>query len=101
MKCALIGLGMVSKTYGDAIANCETVDLTLVYARSPDAREAFLSDWPQLNARAASGVDEIAASDPATDLVELAARWGFPDVERFSRRYRSEYGEAPGSALLR
>ncbi|WP_370311906.1 Gfo/Idh/MocA family protein [Sagittula sp.] len=63
MKCALIGLGMVSKTYGDAIANCETVDLTLVYARSPDAREAFLSDWPQLNARAASGVDEIAASD--------------------------------------
>lgn len=63
MKCALIGLGMVSKTYGDAIANCETVDLSLVYARSPDAREAFLSDWPQLNARAASGVDEIAASD--------------------------------------
>lgn len=63
MKCALIGLGMVSKTYGDAIAKCETVDLSLVYARSPDAREAFLSDWPQLNARAASGVDEIAASD--------------------------------------
>jgi UDP-N-acetyl-2-amino-2-deoxyglucuronate dehydrogenase len=63
VKCALIGLGMVSKTYGDAIANCETVDLSLVYARSPDAREAFLSDWPQLNARAASGVDEIAASD--------------------------------------
>lgn len=63
MKCALIGLGMVSKTYGDAIAHCETVDLSLVYARSPDAREAFLSDWPQLNARAASGVDEIAASD--------------------------------------
>lgn len=63
MKCALIGLGMVSKTYGDAIANCETVDLSLVYARSPDARESFLSDWPQLNARAASGVDEIAAAD--------------------------------------
>mgnify|MGYP000465848082 CR=1 FL=1 len=63
MKCALIGLGMVSKTYGDAIAKCETVDLSLVYARSPDAREAFLSDWPQLNARAASNVDEIAASD--------------------------------------
>ncbi|MGR3367000.1 MAG: Gfo/Idh/MocA family protein [Sagittula sp.] len=63
MKCALIGLGMVSQTYGDAIAKCETVDLSLVYARSPDAREAFLSDWPQLNARAASNVDEIAASD--------------------------------------
>lgn len=63
MKCTLIGLGMVSKTYGDAIAKCETVDLSLVYARSPDAREAFLSDWPQLNARAASNVDEIAASD--------------------------------------
>ena len=63
MKCALIGLGMVSKTYGDAIAKCKTVDLSLVYARSFDARKAFLSDWPQLNARAASGVDEIAASD--------------------------------------
>ncbi|NUU07967.1 AraC family transcriptional regulator [Leifsonia sp. C5G2] len=51
--------------------------------------------------RLSAAHDEIAASDPATDLVELAARWGFPDVERFSRRYRSEYGEAPGSALLR
>lgn len=54
---------MVSKTYGDAIANCDTVDLSLVYARNPDSRSKFLADWPQLDARAAASVEEIAASD--------------------------------------
>lgn len=63
MKCALIGLGMVSKTYGDAIRNSDAVDLSLVYARSGDARQAFLDAWPDLGARAAASVDEIAASD--------------------------------------
>ncbi|RDV43630.1 hypothetical protein DOE76_16990 [Leifsonia sp. ku-ls] len=40
-------------------------------------------------------------SGPGTDLAELAARWGFPDVERFSRRYHDAYGEAPGPTLGR
>ncbi|MEN0085029.1 MAG: helix-turn-helix transcriptional regulator [Leifsonia sp.] len=51
--------------------------------------------------RLSAAHDEIAASGPATDLVELAARWGFADVDRFSRRYRDAYGETPESALLR
>ena len=63
MKCALIGLGMVSKTYGDALRNSDSVSLALVHARSPESRTAFLNDWPDLGAQAAESVEEIAASD--------------------------------------
>lgn len=63
MKCALIGLGMVSKTYGDALRNSDGVSLTLVHARSPESRAAFLNDWPDLGAEAAVSVEEIASSD--------------------------------------
>lgn len=63
MKCALIGLGMVSKTYGDALRNSDSVSLALVHARSPESRAAFLNDWPDLGAQAAESVEEIAASD--------------------------------------
>ncbi|WP_374009056.1 helix-turn-helix domain-containing protein [Leifsonia sp. LS-T14] len=46
--------------------------------------------------RLAAAHTDLAVSDPATtDLVELAARWGFADLDRFIRRYRSAYGEAP------
>lgn len=61
MKCALIGLGMVSKTYGDALMNSD-IDLSLIHARSDASCEAFRSAWPDLGAQAAS-VDEIAQSD--------------------------------------
>jgi predicted dehydrogenase len=63
MKCAMIGLGMVSGTYADAIANCSTVDLAQVFARSEASRAAFLEKWPGLGARGAASVAEIAASD--------------------------------------
>ncbi|TNF22352.1 MAG: Gfo/Idh/MocA family oxidoreductase [Rhodobacteraceae bacterium] len=63
MKSALIGLGMVSKTYGDALRNSDKVSLALVHARSAESRAAFLSDWPDLGARQAASVEEIAASD--------------------------------------
>lgn len=63
MKVALIGLGMVSDTFGDAIANSDAVDLSLVYARSADSRARFLAKWPDLGAAAAGSVSEIAASD--------------------------------------
>jgi len=63
MKCALIGLGMVSKTYGDALRNADGLTLALVHARSPESRAAFLDDWPELGAKAAASVEEIAASD--------------------------------------
>lgn len=39
---------------------------------------------------------DLLVSDPAsTDLTDLAARWGFADLDRFTRRYRSAYGVAP------
>lgn len=63
MKCALIGLGMVSRTYGDALRNCDDLTLSLVHARSEAGRAAFLRDWPGLGAGQAATVEEIAASD--------------------------------------
>lgn len=63
MKVALIGLGMVSRTFGDAIRNSDMVDLAFVYARSAEARARFLSDWSDLGAAEAGAVAEIAASD--------------------------------------
>ena len=42
MKAALIGLGMVSRTYGDAFRNSEIVSLSTVFARSQESRTAFL-----------------------------------------------------------
>ena len=63
MRAALIGLGMVSRTYGDAIRNSGSVSLSSVYAPSPDSRVAFLTEWQDLNAVAAGSVAEIAASD--------------------------------------
>ena len=45
---------------------------------------------------------DLLVSDPtSTDLGELAARWGFADVDRFSRRYRAQYGESPTATLAR
>ena len=70
MKAALIGLGMVSGTYGDAITNSTSVDLTSVYARSADSCTDFLSKWPNLRAKAADSVDGI-AGDPEVDFVIL------------------------------
>jgi predicted dehydrogenase len=63
MKVALIGLGMVSGTFADAISNCEAVDLSLVYARSAESRAQFLKKWPDLGAVAATSIADIAASD--------------------------------------
>ena len=70
MKAALIGLGMVSRTYGDAFRNSETVSLSTVFARSQESRTAFLDAWPELGARDAGSVEEIAA-DPQIDFVIL------------------------------
>lgn len=55
-----------------------------------------------LRARLSAAHTDLLASDAAsTDLTDLAARWGFADLDRFSRRYRSEYGESPATALVR
>ena len=63
MNVALIGLGMVAGTYGDAVRNSGAVTLGQVFARSPESRAAFLRDWPDLGAVAAENIDAIAASD--------------------------------------
>ena len=46
MKCALIGLGMVSSTYADALPKIDGLELKGVYARSPESREAYLHAYP-------------------------------------------------------
>ncbi len=70
MKAALIGLGMVSKTYADAIANSKTVTLGPVLARSVKSRDAFVSAHPDLGAYGVTSVDEIAA-DASVDFAIL------------------------------
>ncbi len=54
---------MVSRTYGDAILNSERVSLETVYSRTAEGRAAFLNDWPDLGARAAQSIADIANSD--------------------------------------
>lgn len=49
----------------------------------------------------AAHTDLLVSGPSRTDLVELAARWGFPDVDRFARRYREQYGEAPAATPAR
>ena len=71
MKAALIGLGMVSRTYGDAFHNSKIVSLSSVFARSEESRTAFLDNWSGLGAREATSIGEIAA-DPQIDFVILA-----------------------------
>ncbi len=66
-RAALIGLGMVSKTYADAFRNSSRVRLVAVAARSEESRTAFVAANPDLGARAAR-VDELAAA-PDVDFV--------------------------------
>ena len=71
MRVALIGLGMVSRTYADALANTDKAELGPVYGRSVSGRRKFLSDWPGLGGTEATSVQEI-ADDPTVDFVILA-----------------------------
>ena len=68
MRVALVGLGMVSKTFADAIRNSDKVDLGPVFARSRESRAAFLAAHPDLNAVEATSLDAI-ATDPSVDFV--------------------------------
>jgi predicted dehydrogenase len=69
MRVALIGLGMVSRTYADAIRNSGAVELAGVCARSEASRERFLAANADLGARAMT-VEEIAA-DPGIGFAIL------------------------------
>lgn len=68
MKVALIGLGMVSGTFADAIRNSKHVTLGPVFARRAESRDAFLAQHSDFDAHAVASVDDIAA-DPTVDFV--------------------------------
>jgi predicted dehydrogenase len=74
LGAALVGLGMVSATYAEALAGLAgQVRLTGVHARRAEARAAFAARHPGLQGagRGYAGVAEIAA-DPEVDFVILA-----------------------------
>lgn len=62
MKLALIGLGMVSGTYVDAVKNSPGLEITHVCASNPASGEAFLAGHRGLSAQVAT-VAAIADSD--------------------------------------
>jgi UDP-N-acetyl-2-amino-2-deoxyglucuronate dehydrogenase len=68
-RAALIGLGMVTRTYADAFRNSGTCELAGVCARSEASRERFLPPTRTSGARAMT-VEEIAA-DPGIDFAIL------------------------------
>ncbi|MCE2523214.1 MAG: Gfo/Idh/MocA family oxidoreductase [Rhodobacteraceae bacterium] len=70
MKAALIGLGMVSRIYGDSFRNSKTVSLASVFARSSKSRREFLNKWPDLGAVEAENLKEL-AEDPEIDFAIL------------------------------
>ncbi|MEM9344720.1 MAG: Gfo/Idh/MocA family oxidoreductase [Pseudomonadota bacterium] len=83
-RAALIGTGMVSDTFADALRHSTTVTLAGVMARSEASARAFLNRNPS-DVRIYASAEEI-ATDPAVDFVILAtppdARGAF--VEAFS-----------------
>lgn len=83
MKVALIGLGMVSATYADAIRTSPGLTLARVHARTAPSRQAFLAAHPDLGAEAAPTVAAI-AKDPDIAFAIVAtppnARTGIVDT---------------------
>lgn len=75
MKAALIGLGMVADTYGDAFANSD-IDLTHIWSPTPDRRDGFLTKWPgpqvaDVAAIAASDVDFVILATPPNARAQI------------------------------
>ncbi|MEO0917034.1 MAG: Gfo/Idh/MocA family oxidoreductase, partial [Pseudomonadota bacterium] len=68
MNAALIGLGMVSSTYGEALRKSSLVDLKTIYAPSLDSQERFLCAFPDVCASTARDAQDI-ADDPDVDFV--------------------------------
>lgn len=71
MKAALIGLGMVSHTYGEAIRNSGKVSLTTVFSPNEDSRQDFTTDFVDVCDTYANSLDEI-STNPEIDFVILA-----------------------------
>ena len=95
MKCAMIGLGMVSGTYAQAILNSADIILDLINARTSDSRDAFVQQWPDLGARAANDIDEIMASDVDFVIVTTPPNARLDIVERLARAGKPILMEKP------
>ena len=95
MKCAMIGLGMVSGTYAQAILNSADVTLDLIYSRTSDSREAFVQQWPNLGACAANDIGEIIASDVDFVIVTTPPNARLDIVERLARAGKPILMEKP------
>ena len=95
MKCAMIGLGMVSGTYAQAILNSADITLDLIYARTADSCDAFVQQWPDLGARAASNIDEIIVSDVDFVIVTTPPNARLDIVERLARAGKPILMEKP------
>ena len=67
MRAALIGLGMVSRTYGEAFRATKKVSMQSAFAPSLESQEQFLCAFPDVCGRIAGSVQEI-ADDPAVDF---------------------------------
>ncbi|MEM6713362.1 MAG: Gfo/Idh/MocA family oxidoreductase, partial [Pseudomonadota bacterium] len=67
-RAALVGLGMVSKTYGEAFRQTDRVSLHSAFAPSRDSQERFLCSFPDVCDRIAASTQEI-ADDPDVDFV--------------------------------
>lgn len=68
MNAALIGLGMVSPTYGKALRASKKVSLQSAFAPSLESQEKFICAFPDVCARIAGSVQDI-ADDPLVDFV--------------------------------
>lgn len=71
MRAGLIGLGMVSSTYGDAFRNSDKVSLARIWSPSEASRMRFLEKFPDLGAKASDSLQEL-ADDPRIDFVIVA-----------------------------
>ncbi len=67
MRAGLIGLGMVSRTYGEAFRNSRKVALHSAFAPSLESQERFLCDFPEVCDRIAKNVQDI-ADNPDIDF---------------------------------
>ncbi len=71
MRAGLVGLGMVSSTYGDAFRNSDKVALARIWSPSEASRKAFLEKFPDLGAKASDSLQDM-ADDPRIDFVIVA-----------------------------
>lgn len=71
-RIALIGLGMVSDTYVDAIRNAPDLELAVIHARSGASRDAFTGKHPDMAVRAVATVEGLIAARPDYDFAIVA-----------------------------